>query len=489
VESGIDFTLSGDLGGSGGLTKEGPGTLVLEGNDSDFSGGLTVDAGTVSVNEANELTIGSDVAGQNLLGTGDIATNTGGTLDVTITGANDINVGGGVTITNAGGTTNLTGGDDFFLGNGGTSGSLVNTAGTTTITVSDDFSVDDGSSINVSGGTMNLNPAATFATTGSGANPATIDVTNGGTLNIDLTAGGGTGNSFDLGVNDTFSIDGGTSSATISAETGTTVNLDGIVSLTNEGVLTINSGTTQLDGNTRIQGGSPSSAGTIRIEDGSLSVDEPLLSNKPNFVMDVSGSEDLTAPNANSSLTGVGTFEKAGAGDVTLQTNLNNIQADTLIITEGSIINAADNQIDNSTDLELAGGTWNTGGFDEIVDTLTLSADSTIDMANGDSIIQFSDSSALGWDGGSTLIIDNWSGNTSVGGGTDQLIFSSAGLTETQLGQVFFRDPFGPGSGLYEARFIGDELVPVPEPSTYIGGALLILAAGFFEWRRRRGKK
>mgnify|MGYP006268004589 FL=1 len=489
VESGITATLSGDLGGSGGLTKEGDGVLTLGGNNTDFSGGLTIGAGTVSLTEANELTLGADVGGQNLLGTGDITTNSGGVLDVAINGSNDINLQGGVAVTNAGGSTTITGGDDFFLGNGSGSANLVNTGGTMTVTVADDFVVDANSSISVSGGTVNLNPAALFETTGTAGNPATLDVSNGGALNIDLTASGGTGNSFDLGVEDTISVEGGGSTATISGESNTPVNFDGTVSLTDGGVLTINSGTTELDGNTRLQGGNSATAGTLVVQDGDLSVNEPLLSNEPNLTMDVSGSQELTAPNANSSLTGVGTFEKTGSGDVTLGTNLNNLQADTLLINEGSLINGADNQIDNNTAMELAGGTWNTSGFDEIVDTLTLSAESTIDLGSGDSIIQFSDSSGLGWDGGSRLIIENWSGDLANGGGTDQVLFASAGLSENQLGQVFFRDPAGKAPGLYPAAFLGDELVPVPEPGTILGGVLLAIGAVFFEIRRRRGKR
>ncbi len=489
VESGINATLSGDLGGAGGLVKEGTGVLTLGGNDTDFSGGLTVNAGTVSVSEANALTFGADVAGENLLGTSDITTNSGGVLNVAITGGNDINLQGGVRLTNAGGTTTLTGGDDFFLGNGSGSANLVNTGGTMTVTAADDFVVDANSGILVSGGTVNLNPAATFETTGTAGNPATLDVSNGGALNIDLTASGGTGNSFDLGVEDTFAVDGSGSIATISVESSTPVNFDGTVSLTNEGILTINSGTTELDANTRLQGGFPASAGTLVVQDGDLSVDEPLLSNDPNITMDASGSQELTAPNANSSLTGVGTFEKTGSGDVTLGTNLNNLQANSLLINEGSLINGADNQIDNNTAMELAGGTWNTNGFDEIVDTLTLSAESTIDLGSGNSIIQFSKSSSLAWNGGDRLIIENWSGDLVNGGGTDQVLFSSAGLTGGQLGQVYFRNPAGKAPGLYPAAFLGDELVPVPEPGTILGGILLALGAVFFEIRRRRKKR
>lgn len=393
---------------------------------------------------------------------------------------------GGVSLTNNGGSLTIDGSDDIFFNDA----SLINAGGTTSFSAQDDFRLEANSSLEVTGGTLNIDPAAEFTTEGTSGNEVSIEVSGGGALNIDLTATGGTGNTFDLDVDDTLSVDGSTSSATISVESNTPVNLDGTVSLTNEGILTVNSGTTFLDSGTKLEGGTSGEAGTLRIVDGDLSVNEPLLSGEPNIEMNVSGSQELTAPNAGSSIINLGTFEKSGTGDVTLNTDINNIQAEEINISAGTLINGADDQIANTTNMEIAaGGTWNTGGFDEIVNTLTLSGDgiAVLDMSNGDSIIEFANSSGENWSPDTVLYIDNWSGDRVNGGGTDPLIFNNMGLNSGQFSQVFFRNPAGvAGPGLYEAKWIGDELVPVPEPGTSLGGLLLVGALGYLERRRLR---
>lgn len=57
VEADNTFTVSDVLGGAGGLTKLGAGTLVLTGDNS-FSGGVTLDGGTISVGHDNALGTG-----------------------------------------------------------------------------------------------------------------------------------------------------------------------------------------------------------------------------------------------------------------------------------------------------------------------------------------------------------------------------------------------------------------------------------------------
>jgi autotransporter-associated beta strand protein len=49
-----NLTLSGAIGGSGALSKTGPGTLILSGNDT-FRGGVTVSAGTLALGSASAL--------------------------------------------------------------------------------------------------------------------------------------------------------------------------------------------------------------------------------------------------------------------------------------------------------------------------------------------------------------------------------------------------------------------------------------------------
>ena len=72
--------------------------------------------------------------------------------------------------------------------------------------------------------------------------------------------------------------------------------------------------------------------------------------------------------------------------------------------------------------LVLGGGKFDTGGFNQFMNTLTLSNTSAIDMGGGTSVLNFADSSAAAWSVGSTLSVLHWSGTANTGGGSDQLI-------------------------------------------------------------------
>ena len=58
--NGAATTFSGQITGSGSLTKTGTGTLVLAGIDS-YSGGTTVNAGTLSITNPNAIADGSSL--------------------------------------------------------------------------------------------------------------------------------------------------------------------------------------------------------------------------------------------------------------------------------------------------------------------------------------------------------------------------------------------------------------------------------------------
>lgn len=104
--SGNTFTVSQAIGGTGGLTKSGPGTLVLTGNNS-YSGGTTINSGFLQI--GNGGTTGS-------LGTGTVVNNSVMTIhrsdDVTL--ANNINGSGGI-IKRGAGTLTLSGTGSSFL--------------------------------------------------------------------------------------------------------------------------------------------------------------------------------------------------------------------------------------------------------------------------------------------------------------------------------------------------------------------------------------
>jgi autotransporter-associated beta strand protein len=81
TNSSSDTTFSGSISGSGGLTKNGTGTLVLSGSNT-YNGTTTINAGTVRAAAANAL-----------VNTGNITLNPGGSLLVTANDAIGTNTG------------------------------------------------------------------------------------------------------------------------------------------------------------------------------------------------------------------------------------------------------------------------------------------------------------------------------------------------------------------------------------------------------------
>lgn len=155
-----------------------------------------------------------------------------------------------------------------------------------------------------------------------------------------------------------------------------------------------------------------------------------------------------------------------------------------IVINGGSLLLSGDNQIVDTANMDLAGGTFDADGNDEVLGTLTLSSDSSIDLGTTSSILDFADSSGLelAWTtSGQLLSILDYTGDTN-GGGIDQIIFNSQGLTDSQLAAIRFVNPWGSGLTI-GARWQGNEIVPVPEPSTYLGAGLILTLIG---WRERR---
>jgi hypothetical protein len=269
---------------------------------------------------------------------------------------------------------------------------------------------------------------------------------------------------------------------------GSPVNLRGTLNLFNGSTLTVTQGTTLLDSSTLINGGTGANKGTLVLQ-GDLLVNDPISSNNPNITFNSNSNRTISASSGTRSLNDIGTITKTGTGTLTIASNINNIEAKTIVITQGTLLNGASDQISNDTNMVLGGGTYDTNGFDEILGTLTLTANSTIDLNDsggmGDSILRFADSSAVAWTGGAGLQITGWSGLL-TGGGTDQIYFgtNSSGLTASQLSQITFVNPAGLTPGNYAAVILSTgEIVPVPEPGVIAAAALLLTWLG---WRERR---
>lgn len=141
----------------------------------------------------------------------------------------------------------------------------------------------------------------------------------------------------------------------------------------------------------------------------------------------------------------------------------------------GTLLLGANNQINDTVNMTLRGGTFATGGNSDTLGTLTLSENSTIDMSGGNSIINFADSSGTTWDANSTLTITNWDPLH------DQLFFgnSSTGLTQTQINQIEFVSG-GSSYGAYITS-TGEIRAHIPEASTVIAIFFLTFAVVYRE--------
>jgi fibronectin-binding autotransporter adhesin len=167
------LTLSGNMSGSGTLTKNGSGILVLSGSNSQ-SGTTTLNAGTITLQSSNALGTGSltQASGSSLL-----LIDTTGTISNTISVYNvqasqSATLSGAITVNNA--TFDVDPGDTLTIsgGVGGTGGVTKNGTGTLVLSGSNTYS---GATV-VNSGTLNAAASGALGSTPS------VTVNNGGSL-------------------------------------------------------------------------------------------------------------------------------------------------------------------------------------------------------------------------------------------------------------------------------------------------------------------
>jgi fibronectin-binding autotransporter adhesin len=193
--------LSGPLNGSGFLTQQGSGTLVLAGDNSAFSGPITISTNSSTANVF--LQMGNGASGT--LGTGTVANNATLLFDVGPKPTSQVSVN--ADITGTGGITNLGPGIVTLAGNNNFAGNLANDTGT--IQLGSDNALPSGTPVYMddsaggSVGTLDLNDhdntiaSLQGATTGIGTSsfmPANI--LNNGSGTATLTIGGGANTRF-----------------------------------------------------------------------------------------------------------------------------------------------------------------------------------------------------------------------------------------------------------------------------------------------------
>ncbi len=202
--NGNNLTLAGTLGGSGGLTKVGNGTLALQGSNF-FTGPTIINTGMLSLNSANNIASSALIllAGGDLLGNGSfiltnsmaigaVAGSTGGLGLIDAAGSQTFTVAGTIasagntganalTVNSAGGTgTVVLSGANLFTGATSVSNGVLQLANPLALA---------NSTLNYNRGTVLFDPAITTATLGelAGTNPAlSLGLTNltGAPLNL-----------------------------------------------------------------------------------------------------------------------------------------------------------------------------------------------------------------------------------------------------------------------------------------------------------------
>ncbi len=481
TDAATTLTYGGIMAGSGTFDKTGTGTLILDGVNT-YTGLTTVQAGTLEVTDANALggtgsgtvvqsgatlevsSISADMAAEPLTINGTGAGGVG-SLFWTNSGLEEwtgaITLGSNSTIANSSGSTMRLPGDIDLNGS------------TLTVDTAALAGIINGASISGTGNFIKEGSSTWFMGAGTGGSSTYTGSTtvNAGILNMNVS--GGTSVPGDLIINNSAIAFVG-SSEQITDTSAVTIN--------SSGRLDVNSFTETIGSLT-----SASATSEVFLGDGTLTVGD---ATSTTFAGVISETGDIVkAGTGTLTLTGTNTF----TGDTTIDAGileLNNGSGNALdgtaniVINSGSLLLSGDNQIVNTANMDLDGGIFDTDGNDDVLGTLTLSSDSSIDVGTGASILEFADSSGLeiAWTtSGQILSILDYTGDTN-GGGIDQIIFAAQGLTNSQLAAIRFVNPWGSGLTI-GARWEGNEIVPVPEPSTYLGAGLILTLIG---WRERR---
>ena len=468
------LALTGNVTGSGGLTKIGANTLTLSSTASDYSGGTTISAGTLIAAASSTPTTGTVTSGP--LGTGTI-TLAGGVLSSDGTSRQLANA---VSVTSSTNTTLTTGGSELYL-NGVVTGSGAITVGQSFVSATA-ASVHLVDNLNGFTGTVNfignatdnlifasdLNTTAKFSLSGSTTGQQIFLNAAGNNTIGELSGTGGK-----------FSSQG--ANATLVVNQSTTTTYSGVLTQQNGNFLSV------------------TKAGT-----GSLSL---TFANTYTGATTVNGGV-LSLGRAGTAGTATGGTLAASATGITVNTG-------------GTLLVAASNAVGNTTPVHLGGGMLSVaGGVSQGVGAhtdggmvsgntttggtvgglpatstlglgaLTLSANSTLTFASsGVSTLVFTsfNPSASNFNLNISLYattVVQGSGSSGTDGTDDRLIFDQQ-LTSTQLSDITFGGVADATQVQLDGGFYEVVGVAVPEPSTWVWvGGMFVL--GGMAWRYRR---
>ncbi len=435
-------------------------TLTVTSNNASLAGNILFN-GTTTLSGNATFNVGT--SGNNSLTLRDIS-ETGGARSLTKTGVGTLTINGSAAYT---GATTVSAGV-LKIGAGGSTGSLASS----TIVNDGEILVDRTGSItlaaNMSGtGALTKNSSGTLTLTGNSSYSGGTTL-NSGTLVIGHANAAGSG---------TITQSSGSSLLTI-ATTGTLSNAMSVY----------NVGATQ---SATLSGPITVSNATFDVETGDTLTISGNVSGSGGVTKNGAGALILSGSNSYASATTVnaGTLQAASANALGANS--------TVTVNGGSFLVTADDALE-SHDITLnSTATGNgtaaslvfSGTYNGTVGALTLSRDSILDLGTGSVVAFFSDLVM----GVYNLQIYNWTGTTLWGGGsgnnTDQ-IFVNRTLTNSELNRISLYSSLDNNSFLgtayqFTSGPFANEIIPVPEPSAYIAGLILLVGTTVHLLRRR----
>ena len=416
------------------------------------TGAVTMNASrTVTVNAGN-FTVGGVISGAGF----GLTKNGSGTLILSGAGNNYT----GTTTVNAG---TLTLGANQNLGAIAGAGAL-NLASYTLTTNSTSDTTFSGI-ISGAGGSLTKNGTSTLTLTNASNSYTGATTINAGTISISAVGALGSTSGVNLG------------NATELTYTGSAATLSRAISVTSGTATVANTGSGLLT----LSGGLSKNGTTLVLDGGShgINVTAAITGSAANSDLVVDGNVTLSTANSYNGPTTInGNLTAAVADAMGSTTNV-------VINSGGSLLVGANETINDTADMTLAGGTLRFGGnFTENLGSLTLSANSVIDMGGGNIALEFADMVA-GLTNTTRLNIYNYTQ------GSDHLYFGSNTNLSSSLEYISFYS--GWDTGLIGTGFITSfgsswEVAPsvVPEPETWATAALLLLGGGIYLLRRKK---